>query len=417
MEMSLRQDTVSSRRINITELARLSGVSASTIHNYLNMWLLHPPKKLGLSLSVYDWTHLSKLKRIIELRENKKLPLSSIKKILSQENTLSGTASQESEAKSLISALEEEKRVTRAQKSEMRKIEIIDAAIALFSKNGYEKTTLEAIADLLHMAKSTVYLYFESKEDLFMECIKRLTVVAVPEEDWDDIRKERDSLRKLKKRGISFLRAFPSYKGILTMTKAALGGNNQKLAEKAENTLSLMTRPVAKDLRRGMADGIFRQIDGEIVSHLILAMGEGLGCRLMMDSHYTIEQGNKIMFDFVTHGIMKHEVKEEPKLETALCSGEVTDLKGVMTRVKNILFRGKSYLTAKIGEAEVKIDPVKVDKIKFLHQDSLFWAEIKSKDGQMMKVEVDSAITLSGNVSLGKFYIELNNVDTILLEH
>jgi AcrR family transcriptional regulator len=228
--------------------------------------------------------------------------------------------------------------MTKARKTRAKKIEIMDAAISFFSKNGYEKTTIDAIADSLHMAKSTVYLYFESKEDLFMECIERLTVVVVPEEPWDEIRKEQNALKKIKKRGIAFHKAFPSYKGILTMTKAALGGDNTKLAEKAKNTLSLMTRPVAEDLRKGMAGGIFRRIDEEIVAHAILAMGEGLGCRLMMDSRYTIEKATEIMYDILTNGITKHGPSEAPKLDPDPCSGEVTDLKGLVTSVRNIRF-------------------------------------------------------------------------------
>jgi AcrR family transcriptional regulator/predicted DNA-binding transcriptional regulator AlpA len=409
-----RQTEKSSRKIRITELAQLSGVSKSTIHHYLKMGIIHPPKKLGLSLSVYDWTHLNKLKRIHEIRENQKLPLARIKEILSNENLNTALAHREDEAESLIRALEDEKRMIRTRKNEIKRIEIIDAAITLFSKNGYEKTTIEAIADSLHMAKGTVYLYFENKEDLFMECIERLTVIAVPEEDWDEIRKEQNALRRLKKRGFAFHRAFPSYKGILTMTKAALGGYNRKLAEKAKKTLSHMTRPIAKDLRRGIADGTFREIDDELVAHFILAMGEALGCRQMMDSRYTIEEGIKIMFDFMAHGILKHVSPEAPIFEPGLPSGEVTDLKGVKTMIRNIRFGNTSYLPVKIGEGEVRIDPNKLKRIRFQQQGSTFWAEITDMEEKTERVDVDGTLTLSGEVPLGGFAIELRNVTSIL---
>jgi AcrR family transcriptional regulator len=264
------------------------------------------------------------------------------------------------------------------------------------------------------MAKGTVYLYFESKEDLFMECIERLTVVAVPEEAWDEIRKEQNALNRLKKRGLAFHKAFPSYKGILTMTKAALGSDNLKLAEKAKKTLSLMTRPIAKDLSRGMADGLFRKIDDELAAHFILSMGEALGCRLMMDSRYTIEEGIKIMFDFMTHGIMKDVSPETPKFEPVSVSGEVTDLKGVITMIRNIRFGTNSYLPVKIGEAEVRIDPNKVKRIRFQQQESTFSAEITGTEGKTERVEVDGTLILSGEVPLGGFAIDLKNVTSIL---
>jgi len=324
------------------------------------------------------------------------------------------TASQYDAAESLISALQEERNISRAKKSERKQIEIMDVAIALFSKNGYERTTLDAIAEKLHMAKGTIYLYFESKEELFLECIKRLTVVAVPEDAWNDIRKEKNALKRLKKRGIAFHRAFPSYKGILTMTKGALGDDNQKLAEKAKDTLIHMTQPMARDIHRGIADGIFREVDEDILSHLLLAMGEGLGCRLMIDSRCTIEKGIEIMFDLVAHGILKSGFSKAPKAEHKLSSSEVTDLKGVVTKVRNIRFGNMSYLPAKIGEAEVRINPEKVEKIKFLQHESLFLAEILGSDGQAERAVVDGKITLSGEVSIGQFSIELRNITSIL---
>jgi AcrR family transcriptional regulator len=352
------------------------------------------------------------LKRINELRANRKLPLSTIREILSKEDILSSASSKQT-AQSLISALKEEKRATRARKSEMKRVEIMDAAIALFSRNGYENTTLEAIADSLNIAKGTVYLYFETKEHLFMECIERLTLVAVPEEAWDEIRREKNALDRLKKRGLAFHRSFPSYKGILTMTKAVLGGENQQLAEKAKNTLSHMTRPIAKDIRRGIVDGIFRPVDEEVMAHLILAMGEGLGCRLMMDSSYTIEQGVEIMFDVVSHGLLKNGSSGRKEIESGLCSGKVTDLSGMISKVGKIRFGDQNYLPAKMGEAEVRIDPGQVKEIRFFQREFSFEAEITSIDGETQIGEVDPNLSLSGQVAIGAFSIKVKNVASL----
>ena len=416
MQTSSRFRATQDGTIKIADLSRLSGVSKSAIHGYLNMGLLHPARKLGLNLSVYDWTHLDRLNRIRDLRENQKLSLSKIKDLLSNQSLSQSSSSSEHDVASLISTLQKEKKMNKAQKTIAKKIQIMDAAISLFSKNGYEKTTIDVIADSLHMAKSTVYLYFESKEDLFMECIERLTFVVVPEEAWDDIRKEQNALKRLKKRGIAFLKAFPSYRGILNMTKAALGGDNTKLAERAKNTLSLMTRPTAKDIRKGEADGIFLEIDEELLAHAILGMGEAIGSRLMMDSRYTIEKANEIMFDILTHGITKHAPSEALKLDPDPCSGEVTDLKGLVTNVRKIRFANETFLPAKIGEAEVRIIPQKIRELRLACQGPSLYAEIRNNDGQTGRAEVDGSLILSGEVTIGEFRIELGNVSSILFD-
>jgi hypothetical protein len=173
---------------------------------------------------------------------------------------------------------------------------------------------------------------------------------------------------------------------------------------------------MAKDLRRGMVDGMFRNIDDELVAHFILAMGEGLGCRLMIDSRYTIERGLEIMFDILTHGILKHGSIEGPKLKPGLCSGEVTDLKGVITKVGKIRFGNTNYLPVKSGDSELQVYPEKANRISFLQQESLFWAEITTRDGQTIKAEVDGTLTLSGEVPLGGFTIELKNITSIVID-
>ena len=45
---------------------------------------------------------------------------------------------------------------------------ILDAARRVFSKKGYAETAVEDVADEARVAKGTVYLYFKSKEDLYM---------------------------------------------------------------------------------------------------------------------------------------------------------------------------------------------------------------------------------------------------------
>jgi AcrR family transcriptional regulator len=53
-----------------------------------------------------------------------------------------------------------------SKKEEIRK-KIIISAGKIFSRYGFKKTTMDEIAKALKMGKSSVYYYFESKEDIF----------------------------------------------------------------------------------------------------------------------------------------------------------------------------------------------------------------------------------------------------------
>lgn len=53
-----------------------------------------------------------------------------------------------------------------AKEGTVRKNEILDIALALFSEKGYEKTTIEDILAKTGISKGTFYYYFEAKEDV-----------------------------------------------------------------------------------------------------------------------------------------------------------------------------------------------------------------------------------------------------------
>lgn len=57
------------------------------------------------------------------------------------------------------------KRVSK--EPEVRKQEILDAAVELFAKNGYEKTSMADIARHIKVAQGLCYRYFPSKEALY----------------------------------------------------------------------------------------------------------------------------------------------------------------------------------------------------------------------------------------------------------
>ncbi|NLO02147.1 MAG: TetR/AcrR family transcriptional regulator, partial [Bacteroidales bacterium] len=56
-------------------------------------------------------------------------------------------------------------------KKDINREHILKIAREIFSKYGYKKTTLDDIANAVRKGKSSLYYYFESKEDLFQAVI------------------------------------------------------------------------------------------------------------------------------------------------------------------------------------------------------------------------------------------------------
>jgi AcrR family transcriptional regulator len=61
----------------------------------------------------------------------------------------------------------------RAVVSEFRCAEILAAARKVFARRGFDGATVDEIADAAGLAKGTVYLYFPSKREIYLEALRQ----------------------------------------------------------------------------------------------------------------------------------------------------------------------------------------------------------------------------------------------------
>jgi len=72
------------------------------------------------------------------------------------------------------------KKLSRAEQKARRPTQILDAAFEEFTERGYVATRVEDIANRIGVTKGTIYVYFETKEQLFEAMIRH---ISVPFED------------------------------------------------------------------------------------------------------------------------------------------------------------------------------------------------------------------------------------------
>jgi AcrR family transcriptional regulator len=77
----------------------------------------------------------------------------------------------------MISAMPRLAPAQRAALGAERREQILEAAVRLWTGQGFEATTLEAIAREAGIAKGTVYLYFATKEDLLAAAVERWSLL------------------------------------------------------------------------------------------------------------------------------------------------------------------------------------------------------------------------------------------------
>lgn len=60
----------------------------------------------------------------------------------------------------------------KEREREQRRSDILKAAQRVFFRNGFEKTSMEMVAEECQLAKGTLYLYFKSKEELYVSLVQ-----------------------------------------------------------------------------------------------------------------------------------------------------------------------------------------------------------------------------------------------------
>ncbi|MCS0639419.1 TetR/AcrR family transcriptional regulator [Streptomyces sp. LP05-1] len=81
----------------------------------------------------------------------------------------------------------------------VREQQMMDAAVQTFGRLGYRAASMDEIAELAGVSKPLVYLYLNSKEELFTACIRRegAALVAAVRDGVEDVRAEEPADRQL----------------------------------------------------------------------------------------------------------------------------------------------------------------------------------------------------------------------------
>jgi TetR/AcrR family transcriptional regulator, cholesterol catabolism regulator len=290
--------------------------------------------------------------------------------------------------------------------------QIIDKAIEFFSRSGIAETKIEDITSALGIGKGTFYLYFKSKKDLLANCIGRLATIVVPKEVWDDIRGQADYGIRSRKRLVAFLKAYPTFFGILNFANESLqSARDPSLAKEAYDTYRLLAGPLIKDFRWAVNAGLARKMDEDVLAFLLIGIGESLGNLQKIDPRFTPEELADAAWDFVLHGIdLSGTAGSEPRL------WHITDTEGHVIRLRNIHFDDKYYLSGRLGKGQLHIRPENAKSFAFEGKNATWRATVSTTNGDSITLVVDGSVLLSGEADLGRYSIPLTQVAQIAAE-
>jgi TetR/AcrR family transcriptional regulator, repressor for uid operon len=165
-------------------------------------------------------------------------------------------------------------KATSQHKTEVRE-KIVRAAIIAFSRDGYDRTRMDDIAEIAKLSKGALYLYFRSKEDLFY-AISENSIRELKELLSALFTKSEDLITDSQKFYVSFRRSSEQSDKVLLETIAE-SSRNRKLQEmlyrQRLKVLDVLTGYLNLQIKKGfLNDGI----DVNAVALGLVALYDGL---------------------------------------------------------------------------------------------------------------------------------------------
>ncbi len=161
----------------------------------------------------------------------------------------------------------------RERRKEARPGELLDAALDLFVEKGFSATRADEVAARAGVSKGTLFLYFQSKEDLFKAVVRENIANKFPTWQEEFVTFEGTSSEMLRYAMTSWWERIGKTRasGItkLVMSEAQ---NFPEIAEfYQEEVIKPGTAMIRSILARGVQSGEFREMDLEQAVHLIVA--------------------------------------------------------------------------------------------------------------------------------------------------
>jgi AcrR family transcriptional regulator len=154
---------------------------------------------------------------------------------------------------------------------EVRRRQLLDAALEVFAEKGYPNATVEDIVERVQVARGTFYLYFEDKRSVFQalldEFLERISGAIQGIVLDDPKRPPREQLRGNLDRIIRLALDAP---GIVKLTLVEARGLDPEVDEKLELFLNALRRFMDESLAEGQDAGIVHVGDRPIFVSLAL---------------------------------------------------------------------------------------------------------------------------------------------------
>ena len=198
----------------------------------------------------------------------------------------------------------------RAVKQEMARhfmeTTIAQAAKAVFAEWGYQRATLDEIAQRAGMSKATIYLYYKNKDDLFLQVVEELVRMAMEETAREALssRPPLEKLASMVRSKILFYEREREFFNIYLNEKHGLEVAPKDPHKQALRDMYLQgIEALAKVVQEGIDTGVLRPMNSQRLAFFLQEMmSTVLVHRIQGKAKTSVEEDIAQLLDLFLHG-------------------------------------------------------------------------------------------------------------------
>lgn len=201
------------------------------------------------------------------------------------------------------------------KRNPQRGLRILEAALDLFGRKGFEATTVSAICEAAGVSEATLYEYFESKEQVLFSIAELYTRREFERLEGirEYIRDPKEKLRVVIQAYLEFYERNPLYTSVALLS---LKASRNFTGSAAYQVVRKASHPIVEAFQEGAEAGIFRSdIDGYLVRNMVLGFIEHLTAQWIVTGRPEhISQYCDTIHEMVMRAIEKRSASSLPTL-------------------------------------------------------------------------------------------------------
>jgi len=186
------------------------------------------------------------------------------------------------------------------RRKEKTRQELLIAAKQVLAEKGYHNTKIADIARIADIGVGTFYLYYPTKETLFLELVEETSRLLKQEIDAARAEVESPS-EKIRVANRTFFRFARENRELLKI----VFGHGNAFNELLRQVYALFISDAAEKFAEGRAQGAFRPLPPQVVGNALIGMSAQVISWWIEQETLSAEEMAEAMTDFILHGLVQ----------------------------------------------------------------------------------------------------------------